>query len=114
MNKFASYVSKFKKQDNLVEMINLDNILNNGCYLDDKEQCFYFSSPKEIEELMKVFEVEKMCNIGTDGIGYLIGDRILSLKEQEYKVWLDYHFKTCENEHLLGYSLHGLYIGKKS
>ena len=36
-----------------------------------------------------------------------------NLNEEEYKVWLDYHYKNCERKDLAGYSSHILYIGKK-
>ncbi len=62
---------------------------------------------------MPAQNVEKIFNIGTDGIAYLIGSKINNLTEQEYSYWVDYHLKTCENESLIGHSLHGLYIGKK-
>ena len=35
------------------------------------------------------------------------------LSEEEYKVWLDYHFATCERKDLIGYSSHVLYICQK-
>ena len=39
--------------------------------------------------------------------------KIDSLTDEEFKVWLDYHYSTCEREDLQGYSNHMLYICKK-
>ena len=39
---------------------------------------------------------------------------INKLSEEEYKVWLDYHFKNCERKDLMGYSSHVLYICEKN
>lgn len=38
-------------------------------------------------------------------------NKILNSTEEEYNLRLDFHYKTCEN---VGYSLHGLYIGRKN
>lgn len=62
---------------------------------------------------MDEFNLEKITDIGTDGIGFMLGDKICSLSDEEYQFWLDYHYRTCQDESLIGYSLHGLYIGRK-
>ncbi len=113
INKYASYVSNFRRTKDIKDIYNIEAIMDKGYYTEGKEGCFYFSSPEEIENLMKDYNVNKIYNLGTDGIGYLIGERILNLNEEEYKHWLEYHLRTCENESLLGYSLHGLFIGEK-
>lgn len=34
--------------------------------------------------------------------------------DEEFDLWLQYHFSTCERLELQGYSSHLLYIGRKS
>lgn len=74
---------------------------------------FYSSTPKEITEMMKNAGLETLYNIGTDGIGYTATAKINNADDINYRKWLDYHFSICEDESLLGYSLHGLYFGRK-
>ncbi len=68
---------------------------------------------KEFKELMSKYDVEYLKNIATDGMSDHFGDKIDSLSDEEFEVWLDYHFSTCEREELQGYSNHMLYICRK-
>ena len=67
----------------------------------------------EIEKTMKKFPIKKLKNIATDGLAPNLANYINNLSEEEYNVWLDYHFKNCEREDLLSVSSHILYICKK-
>lgn len=71
---------------------------------------FYIS---EFKELMSKFNVEYLKNIATDGMSDHFSSKIDTLTDEEFKVWLDYHYSTCEREDLQGYSNHMLYICKK-
>jgi 2-polyprenyl-3-methyl-5-hydroxy-6-metoxy-1,4-benzoquinol methylase len=77
------------------------------------ENIFINSSPDEINDLAERHNIEKIKNISSDGIAYLLYDQINQATEEEFETWLKYHFETCEAESISGYSLHGLYIGKK-
>ncbi|MDR1206557.1 MAG: class I SAM-dependent methyltransferase [Peptococcaceae bacterium] len=74
---------------------------------------FYRSTPAEIISLMESADLEKQYMVGTDGIAHIIAELINSMNPPDFDRWLQYHYSTCEDETLLGYSLHGLYIGKK-
>lgn len=74
---------------------------------------FYGSTPKEVISLTNSLNLNKLYNIATDGIGYILSSKINSSSDEEFEKWLQYHFSTCEDENLLGYSLHCLYIGYK-
>lgn len=71
---------------------------------------FYIS---EFKNIMSKFNVEYLNNIASDGMSEHFSDKIDSLTDEEFKVWLDYHFSTCEREELQGYSNHMLYICRK-
>jgi 2-polyprenyl-3-methyl-5-hydroxy-6-metoxy-1,4-benzoquinol methylase len=114
INRFAAYLLEFSSSDDLArDEIILNDTLSLGHTIKEKLSSFYFSSPEEIETLMEKHKIEKIASIGTDGIAYMLGSKINNLKEQEYNYWVNYHLETCENKHLIGYSLHGLYIGRK-
>ncbi|AKB82064.1 hypothetical protein MSBR3_1486 [Methanosarcina barkeri 3] len=113
INRFASYVLELNRKDRSAEWKTLDDIINNGCSPDEKMRSFYFSYPQEIESLMSEHNIEKVFHIGVDGIGYQVAAKICDMKKEEYDLWWAHHLTTCENESLLGYSLHGLFIGRK-
>ena len=71
---------------------------------------FYIS---EFKEIMSKYNVEYLKNIASDGMSDHFGEKIDSLTDEEFNVWLDYHFSTCEREDLQGYSNHMLYICRK-
>ena len=113
VNRYASHLMEILREDKPLDIKFLKKIINKGLQAGENSDSFYFSFPAEIEQMMSDFNVRKEKNIGTDGVTYLSGKRAKELNETEFKYWLNYHLKTCENESLLGYSLHGLYIGRK-
>lgn len=113
INKFAVFLNEFNRMEKYIDFEVLNGISTDGYTNDPRSESFYFSNSEEIESLMGEFNVEKITNIGTDGIGYMMGEKILNLSEEEYQFWLESHYKTCEIQSLVGYSLHGLYIGRK-
>ena len=78
------------------------------------EEIFSVEYVEEFDNMMKDFPVKKLCEIATDGLSESLSDYINELSEEEYKVWLDYHFKNCERKDLMGYSSHVLYICEKN
>jgi 2-polyprenyl-3-methyl-5-hydroxy-6-metoxy-1,4-benzoquinol methylase len=112
-NRYAAHLLEILDADKPLDTEFLDKIIRKGLKPGDKSDSFYFSYPAEIEQMMSGSGVVKEKNIGTDGMTYLLGKRNKKLNEAEFNYWFDYHLQTCENETLLGYSLHGLYIGRK-
>lgn len=113
INRYASFIIEFGSMDKDIDRTVLNDILITGHNPKEKMSSFYLSSPQEINTLMNEFNIKKISNIGTDGIGYMLGDKINILNNEEYQYWMDYHYKTCQDESVIGYSLHGLYIGRK-
>lgn len=68
---------------------------------------------QEFKDIMSKYDVELLHNVATDGIAYTIKDKINKLTEEEFKVYEEYHYTTCEREDLQGYSCHMLYICRK-
>lgn len=71
---------------------------------------FYIS---EFKKIMSKYNVDLLKNIATDGLSHHFKDKIDSLTDEEFKIWVKYHLSTCEREELQGYSNHMLYICKK-
>lgn len=68
---------------------------------------------QEFKDLMAQFPVLMEHNIATDGMARHMMEQIDGLTDEEFAVWLEYHFSTCEREELQGYSNHLLYICRK-
>lgn len=77
------------------------------------EEIFSANYVEEFESMMEKFPVKKLCEVAVDGISESLEEYINKLTEEEYKVWLDYHFKNCERKDLMGYSSHVMYICEK-
>lgn len=112
INKFAVCASEINRNKEVIYK-NLDNIIKTGIEFGDERDIFYYTSLGEMDILMNEFPVEKIQNIGTDGISYLLSDVLNSLNAEEYNLWLNHHLRTCTEESILGYSLHGLYLCRK-
>jgi 2-polyprenyl-3-methyl-5-hydroxy-6-metoxy-1,4-benzoquinol methylase len=79
---------------------------------DDREP-FFCASPREIEEMASSAGLNKLRHIGVDGCVETIGHKLNSATDENFAEYMEYHYMTCEDESILGASIHGLYIGKK-
>ena len=67
----------------------------------------------ELEKIMESNGIEKINNISTLGVGPHFRNIIDNLSDEEFEIWKNYHFSSCERKEVQGYSTHMLYIGKK-
>ncbi|WP_270647136.1 hypothetical protein [Paeniclostridium hominis] len=67
-----------------------------------------------IEKMMDENEIKKIIHIGTDGIADILRASVNEFTDEEFNLWIKFHLDTCENPNLIGYSKHGLYIGRKN
>lgn len=77
------------------------------------EEVFSTEYVNEFDCMMQKFPIKKLKHIATDGLSPNLAIYINNLNEEEFNVWLDYHFVTCEREDLLSVSSHVLYICEK-
>lgn len=113
INKFAVCTFQVSVNKEFLKSEGLMNIIEKGFEFGDERDIFYFSSPGEIEGMMKEFGVSTIANIAADGVGYMLRDVINGLDEEELSLWMNYHLRTCLEPSILGQSLHGLYICRK-
>ena len=66
----------------------------------------------ELEKIMESNGIEKINNISTSGVGPHFRNIIDNLSDEEFEIWKNYHFSSCERKEVQGYSTHMLYIGK--
>lgn len=113
-NQLAQLVKMIHRDKDFINDTGLERIVEKGCEFGDENDFFYFSNFKEIENLMKSNNLDKLHHLGTDGLSDMLRSTVNQFNDDEFKKWLNYHFKSCEDESIIGYSMHGLYIGKKS
>ena len=68
---------------------------------------------KEFKEMMEKYNIKYITSVATDGISNHVEDRINDLNDEEFEMWLKYHYSICEREDLQGFSNHIFYIFKK-
>lgn len=112
ISKFAHFIDMINRNEDIADK-GLQNIVKNGVELGDDSDCFYFTSYDYIEKLMSDSKIDKVKHIATDGIADMLRQKINTFTKEEFNLWMDYHFKTCENPTTIGYSKHNLYIGRK-
>lgn len=113
INKYAAYLLEAIRNKESPDVELLDNVVKTGFNCYNENSCFYFTSPDEVESLVHCFNIEKVTHIGVDGIGYMLSATLNQMRNEDFNCWLNYHLATCQIPSLLGYSLHGLYVGRK-
>jgi len=117
----VAYISKFyvfvemvrRNREFLSDKLRGQVMCNETVLKDDPGNLWFFDSPQEIEALFSGFLVERLAHAGTDGIAILMADVVDSFDDEQYEQWLRYHYATCEEPSLLGYSNHLIYVCRK-
>lgn len=78
-----------------------------------KDFPFVFNTVSMARNLLKSSGLITINEIATDGLSELLQDKINSMDEITYKLWLNYHLYTCEKPEFIGFSNHLLFIAKK-
>ena len=113
INKYAALAYEVIRDRKNLNNANIENLLS-GTSQNPLMECFHFTNPGEIEDTMAGFNTCKLLNTGVDGIACIMAKTVNNFSEDEFHIWLDYHFKTCTEPSILGYSMHGLYICSKN
>lgn len=74
---------------------------------------FYAADFDEIDKIVTDFNLTKIRNIGVDGSAYPLQKKINSLSKAQFADFLDYHFSVCEQQSIIGNSMHGLLFARK-
>lgn len=99
---FASIAEDVSNMDGLIKILD-----------DTNDGIFYCIAPREIEEIAVKYGLEKLHNISTDGMIYNVGSKLINASEENFNKYMEYHYLTCEDESIIGASMHGLWIGRK-
>jgi len=114
INRVATFVNYIHRNVHNINNAGLWNITKTGLEFNSEEDCFYYSTYAEMEALMNSFNVYKIDNIASDGVGGTLRDIINKFTDEEFNKWMEFHLMTCNDPSLMGYSQHGLYLCRKA
>ena len=77
------------------------------------EEVFSMVRREEIDELMDSFDVERLHFIGSDMLTEYFSERVNSMSDKLFDLYLKYHFTVCERPDMVGLSSHLLDIFRK-
>lgn len=104
-------------QDIRQQKCSLLKSLEDGRYLPGVEDGFtdaYFINPEQIEDFMSRFNLEKLKIMAVDGMGLIVEETLMNLKEEDFQDWLDVFEAIASKQAVWGSCAHMLYIGRKS
>ena len=77
------------------------------------EDIFELVRKEDIDELISNFSVKRLHYVSTDLFTRYIADTINAMNDDEFSLYLKYHFSICERTDMLGVSHHSLDILRK-
>jgi len=108
-----SYLNYFAvvAQEVLPGLANLDDVL--AMFEDDSGFLWKATTPTKMESYLNEVGLEKLHNVGIEGISYALADKVNTATDEDFNKWMEYIYKHCEEPSIIGYSMHGLLIGRK-
>ncbi|MBR3609863.1 MAG: class I SAM-dependent methyltransferase [Oscillospiraceae bacterium] len=74
---------------------------------------FVFHTVDSCREILKNGGIKIIHEVASDGVSELLANRINEMDEEEYEIYLCYHYYCCEKPEMLGRSNHLLFAGRK-
>ena len=79
----------------------------------EPKDLFELVRKEDIDYIMSVFDVKRLHYVATDGCALLLREAIDAMDDDTFRLFLKYHFATCEREDLVGITSHALDIFQK-
>lgn len=79
----------------------------------EPKDLFELVRKEDIDDLMSVFAVKRLHYVAADGCALLLRDEIDAMDDETFRLFLAYHFATCEREDLAGITSHAIDIFQK-
>jgi 2-polyprenyl-3-methyl-5-hydroxy-6-metoxy-1,4-benzoquinol methylase len=89
----------------------LDDVL--AAFEDNSDCLWKATTPAKMEQYVQDAGLDMVHNIGTDGISFVLAEKVNAATDEAFDKWMDYIYKHCEEESIVGYSMHGLLFGRK-
>jgi len=106
MNYFAAVAAEVEKG-----LGNLEDVL---AAFEGGSNCLWkATTPAKMERHAKDARLAILHNIGTDGISFVLAEKVNAATDKAFDRWMEYIYEHCEEPGIIGYSMHGLLIGRK-
>ncbi|WP_078551999.1 class I SAM-dependent methyltransferase [Bacillus alkalicellulosilyticus] len=96
----------------------IEQIINTGTIKEGDKYNFwtdaFFSTPEEMERIIKDFNVEIIDHFATDGLSPYLRSTVNSFSEEEYRNWSYYIERSCRDKNIMGLSNHALLLCRKT
>lgn len=102
------------KSGNLAMGLNTGMVTKDFHCVGTPEMLFEMTTVEDINNLVEKFPLEKLHMVASDGMTNHFRNEIENADKELFEAWLSYHFHTCERADLIGFSNHGLFIGRKN
>ena len=79
----------------------------------EPKDLFELVRKEDVDEIMSVFPVKRLHYAASDGCALLLREAIDAMDEETFRLYLNYHFATCERGDLVGITSHALDIFQK-
>lgn len=74
---------------------------------------FVFHTVDDCRKILKSGGIKVLHEVASDGVSELMAEKINKLDDEDYEIYLRYHYYCCEKPEMLGRSNHLLFVGKK-
>ena len=79
----------------------------------EPKDLFELVRKEDVDELMRDFPTTRLHYVASDGCALLLREDIDAMDDETFRLYLDYHFATCERADLLGVTSHVLDVFRK-
>ena len=92
-----------------------DGLLEPGTFAarSQPKDLFELVRKEDVDRLMVAFPARRLHYVASDGCALLLRDALDRMDDAAFRLYLDYHFATCERPDLLGVTSHALDIFQK-
>lgn len=98
------------QRGNLRRCLELDMLTEDYHCKSDAKEVFELVRTEDIDRLNRNFPVAREKLVATDGATNYMRGCVDAMDEETFRLYLDYHFSTCERQDLIGASHHALDI----
>lgn len=109
MNNYSILTYGFK-ENHILECLKNGQIDENYKTISKEENLYSYVDLSDIDELNKIANLKRVKIIAQDGPTDYIRQTLNQMDNETFRVYIDYHFKTCERLDLIGASSHTLDI----
>lgn len=112
MNEYSVITYGFK-ENNIRESIKNGKLTNDFHVVAKPEDLYEYVRIEDINEINEAVGIQRVKLVAADGPANYMRSTINAMDDETFKIFMDYHFSTCERADLLGASAHTVDVLRK-